>query len=103
MKISLGYITAPTKTEAKDIALELLESGLVACCNVISGIESYFIWEDEPAQTNETVIIFKTKAKNEDRIIKTVREMHSYECPCIVFMPIEDGNPDFLKWVERSC
>lgn len=103
MKLSLGYITAPTKTEAKEIALELVESGLVACANIISGVESYFVWEEEIAKANETVIIFKTKTKNENKIIKLVKEMHSYECPCIVFMKIEDGNPEFLRWVERSC
>jgi periplasmic divalent cation tolerance protein len=103
MKLSLGYITAPNKTEAKDIALELLESGLVACCNIISGVESYFVWEEEIAKANETVVIIKTKTKNEGKIIKLIKEMHSYECPCIVFMPIEEGNPEFLRWVERSC
>jgi len=103
MKLSLGYITAPTKTEAKDIALELLESGLVACCNVISGVESYFVWEEETAKANETVVIFKTRTKNENKIIKLIKEIHSYECPCVIFMPIEDGNPDFLKWVDKSC
>ena len=69
MKLSLGYITTPTKTEAKDIALELLESGLVACCNIISGVESYFVWEEEIAKANETVIIFKTRTRNENKIV----------------------------------
>jgi len=103
MKLSLGYITTPTKTEAKDIALELLESGLVACCNIISGVESYFVWEEEIVKADETVVIFKTRTRNENKIIRLVKEMHSYECPCVVFMPIEEGNPEFLKWVERSC
>ena len=103
MKLNIGYITAPTKKEAKDIALELLEEGLIACANIISGVESYFIWDEEIAKANEYVIIFKTRAKNERKVIRLVRNMHSYECPCIVFMPIQEGNPDFLKWVERSC
>ncbi|MBN2087529.1 divalent-cation tolerance protein CutA [Candidatus Peregrinibacteria bacterium] len=103
MKLSLGYITTPTKKEAKEIAMELLESGLIACANIISGVESYFIWEDEPVKANEYIIIFKTRVKNERKIIKLVRNMHSYQCPCVVFMKIEDGNPEFLNWVERSC
>lgn len=103
MKLSLGYITTPTKTEAKDIALELLESGLAACCNIISGVESYFVWEEEIAKASETIVIFKTRVKNENKIIRLVKEMHSYECPCVVFMKIEEGNPEFLKWVDRSC
>ncbi|MBU1934655.1 divalent-cation tolerance protein CutA [Patescibacteria group bacterium] len=99
MKLSLGYITTPTKKEAKDIVLELLESGLIACGNIISGVESYFVWEEEIAKANEYVIIFKTRTRNENKIIRLVRDIHSYECPCVVFMSIEDGNPEFLKWV----
>lgn len=103
MKLSLGYITAPTKTEAKDIVIELLDFGLIACANIISGVESYFIWEDEIAKANEYVIIFKTRAKNEDKVIKIVKKMHSYECPCVVFTSLNHGNPDFLRWIDKSC
>ena len=99
----MGYITTPTKKEAKDIVLELLESGLIACANIIDGVESYFIWEEEIAKANENVIIFKTRAKNEDKIIKIVKKMHSYKCPCVTFTSLDYGNPEFLRWVERSC
>jgi len=103
MKLSLGYITAPTKAEAKEIAVSLVEEGLVACANVIPGVESYFLWEGEMAKATEYVIILKTKAKNQDKIVRFVKELHSYECPCVTFMPIEGGNEDFLNWVEESC
>jgi periplasmic divalent cation tolerance protein len=103
MKLSLGYITAPTKAEAKEIAVSLVEEGLVACANIIPGVESYFLWESEMAKATEYVIILKTKAKNQDKIVRFVKELHSYDCPCVVFMPIEGGNEDFLNWVEGSC
>lgn len=103
MKLSIGYITAPTKKEAKDITLELLESGLIACANIMPGVESYFVWDGEIVKANEYAIILKTRTKNEGKIIKLIRSMHSYECPCVVFVPIEDGNPDFLRWIEESC
>ena len=103
MKLSIGYITTPTKTEAKGIVLELLEEGLIACGNIIPGAESYFVWDDEIAKANEYVIILKTRTKNENKIIKLVKKMHSYQCPCIVFTSLNDGNPDFLRWIDRSC
>ena len=103
MKLSLGYITFPTKTEAKKAVLYLLREGLIACANIIDGVESYFTWDDEIQQANEVVVIFKTRQKNEDKIIRLVREMHSYEIPCIVFTPLEYGNPDFLKWIDENC
>ena len=103
MKLSLGYITAPTKAEAKEIVLGLLEGGLIACANIMDGAESYFVWDGEINHAKECVIIFKTREGNEKKIIKYVKSVHSYECPCIVFVDLENGNPDFLGWVAESC
>ncbi|MCK5605771.1 divalent-cation tolerance protein CutA [Candidatus Pacearchaeota archaeon] len=102
MKLSLGYITCPTKAEAKEITLALLEEGLIACANIIDGIESYFAWEDEIQKAKEVIIIFKTRQKKEDKIIKLVKQIHSYEVPCVVFTDIKHGNKEFLKWVEQE-
>jgi len=103
MKLSFGYMTVPTKAEAQKIVLELLEIGLIACANIVPGAESYFVWEEQIQKANEVVIFFKTKTENEDKIIKTVKKMHSYECPCIVFHSLDYGNKDFLNWVNESC
>jgi periplasmic divalent cation tolerance protein len=103
MKLSLGYITTGSKTEAKEIVLALLEDGLIACANILDGADSYFIWENEITQAKESVVIFKTRQSNEDKIIRLVKSMHSYECPCIVFTDLQHGNPDFMNWVEASC
>ena len=103
MKLSLGYITFPTKAEAKNTVLALLEEELIACANVIDGVESYFPWDDSIQKANEVVVILKTRVKNEDKIIRLVRELHSYECPCVVFSSIDHGNPEFLKWIDQAC
>jgi len=102
MKLSVGYITFPNKAEAQKIMLTLIEDGLIACANILPGAESLFVWEDEIVKAEETIVFFKTRRKNEDKIIKRVRQLHSYELPCIVFWPIENGNPHFLDWVERE-
>lgn len=103
MKLSLGYMTFPTKAEAKNIVLGLLEEELIACANIIEGVESYFSWGDEIQKSKEVVVILKTRVKNEDKIIRRVREYHSYDCPCVVFTSLDHGNPEFLKWVDQSC
>ena len=103
MKLSLGYMTFPTKAEAKNTVLALLEEGLIACANIIDGVESYFPWDDSIQKANEVVVILKTRVKNEDKIIRLVRDLHSYDIPCIIFTSIDHGNPDFLKWVDQSC
>ena len=103
MKLSLGYITAPTKKEAKKLAEALLSEGLIACANIIPAVESLFVWEGEIQKANEAVLIIKTREKNEDKIIKFVERHHSYECPCVVFLPITNGHAEFLRWVDGSC
>lgn len=103
MKPSLGYMTAATKAEAKAIVVELLEEGLIACANILDKAESFFVWEDRIHHAKEVVVIFKTRAKNETKIIKHVKAMHSYDCPCIVFMSLDHGNADFFRWIQASC
>lgn len=103
MKFSLGYLTAPTKKDAKEIVLELLARRLIACANILPVADAYYVWEDELHQDSEAVIFLKTHSKNEGEIIAVVKKMHPYECPCIVFTPLDNGNPDYLKWVGKSC
>ena len=103
MKLSVGYITAPNKAEARKLAQALVEEKLVACVNILPDAESYFEWDGEVTKQMEAVMIFKTREKNEEKIIKLVKSMHPYECPCVVFLPIASGNADFLKWVDQSC
>jgi periplasmic divalent cation tolerance protein len=103
MKLSIGYITFPTKSEAQKVVLELLQEGLIACANLLPGAESFFVWDDQIQKANEVVVLLKTRQKNEDKIIKLVRQLHSYETPYVVFWPIENGNPRFMDWVESSC
>ena len=95
-------MTVSTKKEAREIVATLFDEGLIVCANIFEGVESHYIWEDAIAQEEEVVIIFKTRAKNEDKIIKIVKRIHSYECPCIVFSAIAHGNPEFLKWIESN-
>ena len=101
MKLSTGYITTQTKAEAKEIATVLLEEGLIACANILPSAESYFVWDGEIQKDKEIIIIIKTRQKHEDKIIKTVKQIHSYEVPCITFTSIDYGNTDYLKWIDQ--
>ncbi|PIZ74363.1 divalent-cation tolerance protein CutA [Candidatus Peregrinibacteria bacterium CG_4_10_14_0_2_um_filter_43_11] len=102
MKLSVGYITAPTKAEAKQIVETLLAEGLIACATILPDAESYFVWKKELIKKKEAAIVIKTRTKNEEKIIQVVREIHSYECPCVVFWSLDYGNSDFLKWVDKN-
>lgn len=102
MKLSLGYITCPTKAEAKKIVLALLEDGLIACANILEGSESYYVWDNEIQKGKEAIVFIKTRRKNETAITRLVKEMHSYVCPCVLFTSIENGHGEFLKWIYKE-
>lgn len=98
----LLYVTAGTKDEALTIADALIEEYLVACANIIDGVMSVYRWEGKVQHDQEAVLIAKTATFRLDAAIRRVRELHSYDCPCIVAIPIEDGNPAFLEWISRN-
>ena len=100
--IKFFYITAPNKKEAGRIAKKLLDKRLIACANVISKVNSYFVWKNKIQNSKEIIICGKTTLKNQKKIIKVVQSIHSYSVPCIIFFDIKNGNKDFLKWIEQS-
>lgn len=99
----LIYITFPTKAEAIKIAHELISSKLVACSNIYSNVTSIYEWEGKVVENEEVTMTCKTSDSSVDEVIKLVKNLHSYECPCIIAIKVEKGNEDFLKWVETCC
>ena len=95
------YITTENKEEARRIGKTLVEEKLAACIN-IHRVESIYRWEGNIEEDIEAAMLVKTKAGLVEKVINRVRELHSYEVPCIVSLPIEKGNPEYLKWIEES-
>jgi len=94
------YVTTKNIQEARTIANTLVAEKLVACANIIPKIESIYWWKGKIEKSNENAIILKTKKNLTQKIIKRIKEIHSYTVPCIISIPIEDGNNDFLKWIN---
>ena len=102
MSYSLIYITAADAEEAKALGRALVEARLAACANVLPGIVPIFRWEGEVQEGSEVALIAKTRAALVDKVIEFVKERHSYDCPCVVALPIEKGNPAFLDWIAEE-
>lgn len=96
------YITAPNKEEAKNIARELVKSKLIACANILDGLESIYHWEGQIQEDQEALIIAKTKKDNFAKIEESVKSLHSYSCPCIIALPIIQGHNPYLNWIVES-
>jgi periplasmic divalent cation tolerance protein len=99
----LFYVTCKNKVEANKIAYALVKKDLVACANIIPNIKSYFKWNNKKVNIiKESVLIGKTVKKNINKIILYVKKISSYDCPCVVFVDIKEGNKDFLSWIKSS-
>ena len=99
MQAFMVYITAADKAEARDIGRYLVQTRLAACVNIFDQMNSMYVWNGEFQDDHEAVIIAKTTAEKVSDLIEAVRDRHSYECPCIVTLPIADGHPAFLQWI----
>ena len=93
------YMTAGSREEAVSIGEALVEAGLAACINIFENMNSIFMWEGKVQHDTEVVFIAKTTAERVPELVEKVNAMHSYDCPCIISLPIADGNPAFLEWI----
>ena len=88
--------------EAILISDKLISSKLIACANIIKNVTSIFSWKKKLTKNKEVILLAKTAQKNVKRIEKTVKKLHSYDIPCILFLEIKHGNKEFLKWITRN-
>ena len=97
---SIIYITTSDLGEARRIARTLVEERLAACVNVFP-ITSIYHW-DGVQEDDEVALIVKTRRENVKKIEERVKELHSYETPCIISFAIDSGSEEFLKWVDMK-
>lgn len=102
MKATMIYITVGSKDEALAIARKVVEERLAACANVLSGATSVYWWEGAVQEDGEVPMILKTREDLVEPLVERVRELHSYDCPCVVALSIAAGNPDFLSWIASE-
>lgn len=96
------YSTYSNAQEAEKIVRILIEEKLIACANLIPGVKSIYVWEGKIEESVEVSAFFKTSGLYVDAVIKRIKELHSYEVPCVVVFPIVRGNIDYLEWVRNS-
>ena len=102
MENCLVYITAANANEAVAIGRDLVERKLAACANVHSPVVSIYRWRGVIQQDDEVVLIAKTRRDLVDNLSARVTEIHSYECPCVVAIPIAGGYAPFLEWISAE-
>ncbi len=102
MSTALVYMTAKDRQEAENIGRVLVESRLAACVNIVENMQSMFWWQGSAQSESEAVLMAKTRVSLVSKVNAKVKEVHSYDCPCVVAMPIIDGNLEFLDWIQNE-
>ncbi len=96
------FVTCSSLEEAEKIGNSLVGKRLVACVNIMPEIESIFLWKGKIAKEKEVLLIAKSRMELFDSIQNEVRELHSYEVPEIIALPIEAGAEDYLEWIKKE-
>jgi periplasmic divalent cation tolerance protein len=102
MKIIFAYITAKNKSEAKKIGKALLQERLAACVNIFDNMSSMYWWEGKIEEASETVLIAKTTKELFPKLSEKVKLIHSYSVPCILQIPVTDGNSEYINWLKEN-
>jgi periplasmic divalent cation tolerance protein len=94
-------ITTPNDEEADLISSTLVDERLIACTNSVQ-VRSIYRWKDQIEDEAEILLICKTKEQLLDKLIERVKELHSYEVPEIIAVPIVGGSDEYLKWIDDN-
>jgi periplasmic divalent cation tolerance protein len=99
---TLVLTTAGSADEARKIAHALVDSKLAACVNIIPHIQSMYRWQGKIEEAQEWLLIVKTTNAAFERVKDAIKKMHSYAVPECIALNVEDGSPEYLKWLADS-
>ena len=96
------YVTTKNADEARAIGRALVEAQLAACVNIVPHIESIYAWQGKLRQDAEALLFAKTSSTSLSAAMDKVKELHGYDCPCIVALPLHAGEPAYLDWIRTQ-
>ena len=98
----LVYTTWPSIVEAERAGRQLVERRLGACVNILPGMVSHYWWQGALERAEEVVMIVKTRATLAEPVRQAVKELHSYETPSIMVLPVESVDADYYAWILKE-
>lgn len=96
------FVTTSNLEQATDIARFLVQQHLAACVNLVDPIRSIYSWNNQIYDEKEILMIIKTRRALFEKLTTEIRKMHSYEVPEIILVPIENGLPEYLSWIDQN-
>ena len=95
-------VTASSAEEAVNIASALVEEHLAACANVVGPIRSIYRWKEAVEDAEEQLLVIKARASDFAALETRVRELHSYELPEVIALPLRNGSASYLEWLAEA-
>lgn len=96
---SAAFITCPNHTVALELARGIVQRKLAACVNIVPAIKSVYEWQGKIEEDDEVLLMIKTRSSKISSLAEFVRGNHPYEVAEVISLPIEQGNPPYLKWI----
>jgi periplasmic divalent cation tolerance protein len=96
------FCTCPDQVVAERIAGVLVEERHAACVNLVPGVTSIYRWDDQQQSDQELLLMIKTRFDRFGALKQRIGELHPYEVPEIIALPIIDGATNYLRWIDSS-
>jgi periplasmic divalent cation tolerance protein len=94
--------TCASEEEAAKLARSLVEQRLAACVSVIAGLQSYYRWQSNIEQASEFLLVIKSSRTRFAELCAALEAAHSYEVPEVIALPVVDGAPNYLNWINSN-
>ncbi|KAM3659969.1 LOW QUALITY PROTEIN: protein CutA [Ammospiza maritima maritima] len=99
---SVVFVTCLNEHIARDIARAIMDRRLAACVNILPKSSALYFWKGELEESTEILLLVKTRTSKIGELSNYVRSIHPFEIPDIISLPIEQGNPAYLRWMEEN-
>jgi periplasmic divalent cation tolerance protein len=96
------FVMVSDEKEATKIVRNLLKERLIACANIVGPVSSLFWWKGKIDKASEFLVIMKSRKNLFKKLSERVKELHSYEVPEVIALPITEGLPSYLNWLGAS-
>jgi periplasmic divalent cation tolerance protein len=96
------FTTCNSQEQGAQLARHLIEHRLAACVNILTGARSFYRWKGEIEQAPEVVLLIKSRRDMFDKLREVIAQLHSYEIPEVIALPVVDGSAAYLGWLDRE-